>query len=104
MPNADGDTGVLTTGCVRSASALRRRASEDGRDGISEVAGIGVRPKYERRGIGGALTLRLTRAAHAAGASLVFLTPAGDAQERVYARVGYQRTDSVLFLSKETSA
>ncbi|GAA0718498.1 GNAT family N-acetyltransferase [Dactylosporangium roseum] len=71
------------------------------RDGISEVAGIGVRQKYERRGIGGALTLQLTRAAHAAGAVLVYLTPAGDAQERVYARVGYRRTDSVLFLTKE---
>lgn len=73
------------------------------RDGISEVAGIAVRPKFERRGIGGALTLHLTRAAHAAGAGLVYLTPAGDAQERVYARVGYRRTDSVLFLTKEIS-
>ncbi|WP_432985756.1 GNAT family N-acetyltransferase [Dactylosporangium sp. CA-233914] len=69
------------------------------RDGISEVAGIAVRPRYERRGLGAALTLHLTRSAFAAGATLTFLTPAGDAQERVYARVGYQRTDSVLFLS-----
>ncbi|GAA4247557.1 GNAT family N-acetyltransferase [Dactylosporangium darangshiense] len=69
------------------------------RDGISEVAGIAVRPRYERRGLGAALTLHLTRAAFAAGATLVYLTPAGEAQERVYARVGYRRTDSVLFLS-----
>lgn len=68
-------------------------------DGISEVAGVAVRPKYERRGIGAALTLHLTRAAHAAGATLVFLTPAGDAQERIYSRVGYRRTDFMLFLS-----
>ncbi|MEV0131968.1 GNAT family N-acetyltransferase [Dactylosporangium sp. NPDC050688] len=73
------------------------------RDGISEVAGIAVRPKFERCGVGGAITLHLTRAARAAGAGLVYLTPAGDAQERVYARVGYRRTDSVLFLTKETS-
>ncbi|WP_432835106.1 GNAT family N-acetyltransferase [Dactylosporangium sp. CA-092794] len=71
------------------------------RDGISEIAGIAVRPKYERRGLGGALTLHLTRSAFTAGATLTFLTPAGDAQERVYARVGYRRTDSVLFLSGE---
>jgi ribosomal protein S18 acetylase RimI-like enzyme len=71
------------------------------RDGMSEVAGIAVRPKFERRGIGAALTLHLTRAAHAAGAELVYLTPGGDAQERLYARVGYRRTDSVLFLTKE---
>ncbi|WP_433613599.1 GNAT family N-acetyltransferase [Dactylosporangium sp. CA-139114] len=69
------------------------------RDGISEVAGIAVRPAYERRGLGAALTLHLTRAAFAAGATLAFLTPAGDAQERVYARVGYRRADAVLFLS-----
>jgi len=73
-------------------------------DGISEVAGIAVRPTYERRGIGGAITLNLTRAAHALGASLVYLTPGGDAQERVYARVGYRRTGSVLFLSKEPAS
>ncbi|WP_433056479.1 GNAT family N-acetyltransferase [Dactylosporangium sp. CS-033363] len=69
------------------------------RDGISEVAGIAVRPQYERRGLGAALTLHLTRAAFEAGATLAFLTPAGDAQERVYARVGFSRADSVLFLS-----
>jgi hypothetical protein len=42
--------------------------------------------------------LKLTRAAFDAGADTVFLTPAGDPQERVYARVGYRRIDSVLFL------
>ncbi|MEU0559170.1 GNAT family N-acetyltransferase [Dactylosporangium sp. NPDC006015] len=72
------------------------------KDGISEVAGIAVRPAFERRGIGAAVTAHLTRAAHAAGATLVFLTPGGDAQERVYSRVGYRRTDSVLFLTKES--
>ncbi|GAA3448303.1 GNAT family N-acetyltransferase [Dactylosporangium matsuzakiense] len=69
------------------------------RDGISEVAGIAVRPQYERRGLGASLTRHLTRSAFDAGATLTFLTPAGDAQERVYARVGYRRGDSVLFLS-----
>ncbi|MEV4136898.1 GNAT family N-acetyltransferase, partial [Dactylosporangium sp. NPDC049742] len=72
------------------------------RDGISEVAGIAVRSAFERHGIGAAVTAHLTRAAHAAGATLVFLTPGGDAQERVYSRVGYSRTDSVLFLTKES--
>jgi predicted N-acetyltransferase YhbS len=67
-------------------------------DGFTEVAGVGVREKYRRRGLGGVVTLHLTRAAHEAGAHTVFLTPAGDAQERVYARVGFRRIDSVLFL------
>jgi len=69
------------------------------RDGISEVAGIAVRPSHERRGLGATLTSHLTRAAFAAGATLAFLTPAGDAQERVYARVGFRRAGEVLFLS-----
>ena len=74
------------------------------RDGISEVAGIAVREPYRKRGIGGALTQRLTLAAQAAGAGIVFLMPGGDAQERVYARVGYRRIDSVLFLAKRGMA
>ncbi|MGI5247272.1 GNAT family N-acetyltransferase [Dactylosporangium sp. CA-139066] len=92
--------------CTRSPREIATGEAAGGgvavavRDGISEVAGIAVRPRYERRGLGAALTLHLTRAAFAAGATLVFLTPAGDAQERIYARVGYRRTDSVLFLEK----
>jgi GNAT superfamily N-acetyltransferase len=69
-------------------------------DGTSEVAGVGVRERYRRRGIGGAITLYLTRAAQAAGAHTVFLTPGGEPQERIYARVGYRRIDSVLFMSR----
>jgi GNAT superfamily N-acetyltransferase len=68
------------------------------RDGLSEVAGVAVREQYRKRGLGGAITLMLTRAAYDAGADDVFLTPAGDPQERVYARIGYRRIDSVLFL------
>jgi ribosomal protein S18 acetylase RimI-like enzyme len=72
------------------------------RDGLSEVAGVGVREKYRRRGIGGMITLHLTRAAQEAGADSVFLTPAGDPQERLYARVGYRRIDLMLFLARVT--
>jgi N-acetylglutamate synthase-like GNAT family acetyltransferase len=71
------------------------------RDGLSEVAGVAVREAYRKRGLGGAITLMLTRAAYEAGAETVFLTPAGDPQERIYARVGYRRIDSVLFMHYE---
>jgi N-acetylglutamate synthase-like GNAT family acetyltransferase len=71
------------------------------RDGLSEVVGVAVREAYRKRGLGGAITLMLTKAAYDAGADTVFLTPAGDPQERVYARVGYRRIDSVLFLRNE---
>jgi ribosomal protein S18 acetylase RimI-like enzyme len=57
--------------------------------GFGEVAGIGVRANYRRRGIGAAVTHRLAEAAFAAGAASVFLTPAGPPEQRVYERVGF---------------
>lgn len=68
------------------------------RDGFSEVAGVGVQERFRGRGLGAAMTQWLTGSARDAGAETVFLTPAGDPQERVYARVGYRRIDSMLFL------
>lgn len=58
-------------------------------DGLGEVAGIGVRLRYRRRGIAAAIAHRLTDAAFAAGASSTFLTPAGPPEQRIYERVGY---------------
>jgi GNAT superfamily N-acetyltransferase len=69
-------------------------------DGITELAGFGVAERYRRRGIATAITSRLTRMAHAAGAVTVFLTPGGPEAERVYARAGYQRRDEVIFMSR----
>lgn len=69
-------------------------------DGATEVAGIGVRAPYRRRGIGVALTAFLTAAAHEAGARTVFLTPAGVAEQRLYARAGYAPAGGMLHLSR----
>jgi len=44
--------------------------------GVGELAGIGVRAWFRRRGIAAVITHRLARAAFAAGAATVFLTPA----------------------------
>jgi ribosomal protein S18 acetylase RimI-like enzyme len=68
-------------------------------DGTSEVAGIGVRSEFRRRGIGGAMTAFLTAAVHAAGGRTVFLTPAGVAEQRLYARVGYEPAGAMVHLS-----
>ena len=67
--------------------------------GTTEVAGIGVRAGYRKRGIGAALTAFLTAAVHDAGARTVFLTPAGVPEQRLYARVGYTPTGDMLHLS-----
>lgn len=69
-------------------------------DGITELAGFGVAEAHRRRGIAGALTAELTKAAHGAGALTVFLTPGGDEAERVYARAGYRSSDGVVFMSR----
>jgi predicted GNAT family acetyltransferase len=58
-------------------------------DGMTEVAGIGVREAFRRQGIAGALTAEATRRGLAAGASLAVLSPGNDGAERVYERAGY---------------
>lgn len=68
-------------------------------DGLSEVAGIGVRPAYRRRGIAGALTARLLREAFDAGVTLAFLMAAGEAEARNYARAGFQHCGRILHIS-----
>lgn len=67
-------------------------------DGTTEVAGIGVRTPYRRRGVGAAITAWLTGAVHNRGAHTVFLTPAGYDEQRLYARVGYQPAGDMVHL------
>ncbi len=69
-------------------------------DGVTEVAGIGVRPAFRRRGIAGALTVRLTEEALSAGVTLPFLMAAGLDEARIYAKAGYRRIGDVLHISK----
>ncbi|HEX6360286.1 GNAT family N-acetyltransferase [Actinophytocola sp.] len=69
-------------------------------DGTSEVAGIGVRVAFRRRGIGAAITAFLTAAVHEAGGRTVFLTPAGVPEQRIYARVGYVPAGDMVHLSR----
>ncbi|MFJ7211440.1 GNAT family N-acetyltransferase [Amycolatopsis sp. NPDC098790] len=68
-------------------------------DGTTEVAGIAVLEPYRGRGIAAALTARLTREAHEAGAHTAFLTPGDLGIGNVYARVGYQPAGECVHLS-----
>jgi predicted GNAT family acetyltransferase len=96
---------------------LRRRASEGAaayavageevvgggvavavRDGLSEIAGIGVVEAARRRGIAGALTAALTKAAIDRGAYLPFLTVIDAAAGRVYERAGYAGAERMLHM------
>jgi ribosomal protein S18 acetylase RimI-like enzyme len=69
-------------------------------DGTSEVAGIGVRSLFRKRGIGAAMTSFLTVAVHGAGGRTVFLTPAGVPEQRMYARAGYAPAGDMVHLSR----
>ena len=67
-------------------------------DGITELAGFGVRQRFRRRGIAAAITGHLVAAAHEAGVHTAFLTPGGEAAERVYARAGFGGRTEMLHL------
>ena len=69
-------------------------------EGVSEVAGIGVRVRYRRRGIAGALTACVTREAFKRGVELAWLTPGHDDAERIYSRAGFVRASEQLHISK----
>lgn len=69
-------------------------------DGVSELAAIGVRAAYRQRGIATALTVLLTQACPAAGITTPFLTPAGEAEERIYLAAGYRPVSEMLHISR----
>ena len=65
----------------------------------TEIAGIGVRVPFRRRGIAGALTTRLTREVFNAGVTLAFLMAAHAAESRIYARAGFCAISEILHIS-----
>ncbi|MGW5349059.1 GNAT family N-acetyltransferase [Streptomyces sp. NPDC004031] len=67
--------------------------------GTAELAGLGTRPAHRGRGIAAAVTADLTSALFASGASSVWLESSGPDAARVYARIGFRRTGTRLYLS-----
>lgn len=67
--------------------------------GATELAGIGVRVAFRRRGIAQAMAARLTHDALAAGTTTVFLMAEGEPEARIYRRVGFVDIGEVLFIS-----
>jgi ribosomal protein S18 acetylase RimI-like enzyme len=67
------------------------------RDGLSEVAGVGVLAHVRRRGLGGALTAAASLDAAAHGARLVFLAPGSDDARSVYERIGFRPAETSLY-------
>ena len=69
------------------------------RNGLTEVAAIGVSAAYRRRGIGGELARRLGREALSEGAEVPWLMAAQVSQRRVYERAGYHVVGEILHIS-----
>jgi GNAT superfamily N-acetyltransferase len=72
--------------------------------GVCELAAIGVRAPYRRRGIAAGLTSLLTRACASANITTPFLTPLGEAEERIYRSVGYRPATEMLHISQPNSS
>jgi ribosomal protein S18 acetylase RimI-like enzyme len=69
--------------------------------GVSEVAGIAVRPEFRRRGLAGAITAEVTTRLFAAGVEVAWLEASGPDSWRVYERVGYRPTGKRLYVALE---
>ena len=83
------------TGKSAGAGFVRRPAN-----GVAEIAGIGVREEFRRRGIGEALSARLGAEAMAAGVTVPFLIAAGDRESHMYERAGYKTIGNILHFSQ----
>jgi predicted GNAT family acetyltransferase len=71
-------------------------------DGIAELATVGVLPAWRRRGTAAALVSTLVRAAFDAGTATVMLMPAGEPEQRIYARAGFTVTSEIALISAIT--
>ncbi|MEG4225772.1 GNAT family N-acetyltransferase [Microcoleus sp. N9_B2] len=65
----------------------------------TEIAGIGVRASFRRRGIAGALTARLLREAFDAGVMVAFLMTLHEQEFRVYTKAGFWAIGEILHIS-----
>ncbi|MFI1992686.1 GNAT family N-acetyltransferase [Actinoplanes sp. NPDC020271] len=70
-------------------------------EGLSEVAGIAVRPQFRRRGLAGAVTAALTSRLFATGNDVAWLEASGDDSWRVYERVGFRPSGQRLYIAKD---
>jgi ribosomal protein S18 acetylase RimI-like enzyme len=96
---AMGGIAVLARGATTGEPAGAGQFTVPG-EMTTEIAGIGVRPSFRRRGIAGAITARLLREAFAAGVSVAFITPGHDEEARIYSRAGFAPVGEILHISR----
>lgn len=69
------------------------------RTGISELAAVGTRTAFRRRGIAAALTAELAKAAAERGLGRIFLMALHDGERRIYERAGFRVVAEMLHIS-----
>jgi len=67
-------------------------------EGVTEISAIGVRKPFRHRGVATAMVRWLALQARANGATTVFLMAASAAEERIYARIGFETVGEVLHI------
>lgn len=68
-------------------------------EGSTELAAVGVRPAFRRRGIAAAMTGWLATRAATQGLDNVFLMAESEVEARIYARAGFRAVSEVLHIS-----
>ena len=68
-------------------------------DGTTEIAALGVRPLFRRRGVGAHITTILSQHAFRSGINQPFLMAAQEAEARLYARIGFEVCGMMLHTS-----
>lgn len=68
-------------------------------DGLTEIGGVAVAERFRRRGVGAAVSAHLTALAYQRGLCFVWLEPADEGVERIYAGVGYRHIGEKLNIS-----
>lgn len=73
-------------------------------NGMTEIAAIGVRAPFRRRGVAGALTTRLACEAFNKGVTVAFLMAVHEAEERIYIRAGFSKIGEILHISFQSAS
>lgn len=73
-------------------------------NGMTEIAAIGVRAPFRRRGVAGAITTRLACEAFNKGVTVAFLMAAHEAEERIYIQAGFSKIGEILHISFQNAS
>ena len=71
--------------------------------GVSELAAVGTRAAFRRRGVAAVVTSLLVQCALRGGVELLWLTPENEHTERIYRRVGFARLGSTMIHISRTT-